>query len=37
MLNDKGKDTREGRMRSVVMKLCWLVLDNGEKRAVGRR
>ena len=30
MLNDKGKDSREGTVRSVGVQLYWLVLDRGE-------
>lgn len=30
MLNDKGKDSREGTVRSVGVQLYWLVLDRDE-------
>lgn len=30
MLNDKGKDSREGTVLSVSVQLYWLVLESGE-------
>ena len=35
MLNDKGRDSREGTVRSVVEELYWLVLDDGESSRNG--
>ena len=30
MLNDKGKDRKEGTVCSIGVRLCWLVLDREE-------